>query len=215
VDEDEENVTADPGKYPWHVRCPGCSAGKCCAGITAAGTSRSSQFPTKNFTRTGWWFFLLPVRASEWGFDLHHLPHTVYDRGVTRTNPLEAEAVVDAVMEHARKSPRVSLGVVAFSAAQREAIEDVLETRRKASPETEEFFKTSSEEPFFIKNLENVQGDERDVIFISIGYGRTKEGYVSMSFGPLNNDGGEKRLNVLITRPGLRCEVLPISRPLI
>src|ERR1051325_3930651 len=71
----------------------------------------------------------------------------------------------------------------------------------------QEFFKTHSEEPFFVKNIENVQGDERDVIYISIGYGKTKEGYVSMNFGPLNNDGGEKRLNVLITRAKLRCEV--------
>ncbi len=62
-------------------------------------------------------------------------------------------------------------------------------------------------EQFFVKNLETVQGDERDVIFISVGYGRTAEGYLSMSFGPLNGEGGERRLNVLITRARLRCEV--------
>lgn len=62
-------------------------------------------------------------------------------------------------------------------------------------------------EPFFVKNLENVQGDERDVIFISIGYGRTVEGYLAMSFGPLNRTGGERRLNVLISRARRRCEV--------
>jgi very-short-patch-repair endonuclease len=78
---------------------------------------------------------------------------------------------------------------------------------RKQHPEREEFFSRGSSEPFFIKNLENIQGDERDVIFISLGYGRTNEGFLSMSFGPLNSDGGERRLNVLISRAKLRCEV--------
>ena len=71
----------------------------------------------------------------------------------------------------------------------------------------EEFFATHPEEPFFVKNLENVQGDERDVIFISIGYGRDATGQVSMSFGPLNNQGGERRLNVLITRAKHQCHI--------
>jgi very-short-patch-repair endonuclease len=137
----------------------------------------------------------------------HHLPNTYYDRGQTRTNPGEAETVARQVIEHAKKYPNLSLGVVAFSSAQRQAIADALELQRRAHPELEEFFKAHSEEPFFVKNLENVQGDERSVIFISIGYGKTKEGYLSMSFGPLNNDGGERRLNVLITRAKLRCEV--------
>lgn len=141
------------------------------------------------------------------GLFFHHLKDTVYDRGNTRTNTKEAETVADAVLQHARKHPGLSLGVVAFSTAQREAIQNALETRRRNNPDTEAFFKSHAHEPFFVKNLENVQGDERDVIFISIGYGRTAEGYVSMSFGPLNNEGGEKRLNVLITRAKLRCEV--------
>ena len=151
--------------------------------------------------------FPSPGSKSRMGLVFHHLADTVYDRGGTRTNPKEAEAVAEAVMEHARNHPKQSLGVVAFSTAQREAIQDALELKRKASPQLEDFFKVTREEPFFVKNLENVQGDERDVMFISIGYGRTKEGYVSMSFGPLNNEGGEKRLNVLITRAKQRCEV--------
>jgi very-short-patch-repair endonuclease/DNA polymerase III delta prime subunit len=151
--------------------------------------------------------FPSPGSKTQMGIIFHHLVDTVYDRGGTRTNPKEAEIVAQAVMEHARHHPRQSLGVVAFSTAQREAIQDALEQKRKETPDLEDFFKTSKEEPFFVKNLENVQGDERDVMFISIGYGRTKEGYVSMSFGPLNNDGGEKRLNVLITRAKQRCEV--------
>ncbi|WP_240410042.1 DUF3320 domain-containing protein [Flavisolibacter nicotianae] len=151
--------------------------------------------------------FPSPGSNSRMGLVFHYLADTVYDRGGTRTNAREAEIVAQAVMEHARLHGRQSLGVVAFSSAQREAIQDALEQKRKENPDLENFFSTAKEEPFFVKNLENVQGDERDVMFLSIGYGRTKEGYVSMSFGPLNNDGGEKRLNVLITRAKQRCEV--------
>jgi very-short-patch-repair endonuclease len=141
------------------------------------------------------------------GLYFHHLPDSVYMRGTTRTNPMEAQTVVAAILHHARKHPKLSLGVAAFSTAQRQAIQDELEQQRKANPDVEAFFSSHKEEPFFIKNLENVQGDERDVIFISIGYGRDNEGYFSMSFGPLNAEGGERRLNVLITRAKLRCEV--------
>ncbi|MBM3977690.1 MAG: DUF3320 domain-containing protein, partial [Planctomycetes bacterium] len=72
---------------------------------------------------------------------------------------------------------------------------------------TEAFFAAHPTEPFFVKNLENVQGDERDVVFISVGYGRNPQGYMAMRFGPLSNDGGERRLNVLISRAKRRCEV--------
>nr|WP_315820390.1 DUF3320 domain-containing protein [Paraflavitalea speifideiaquila] len=151
--------------------------------------------------------FPSPGSKQRMGLVFHHLKDTVYDRGKTRTNPKEAEAVAEAVLDHARRSPGLSLGVAAFSSAQRQAIQDALETRRRQHPELEHFFNGHADEPFFVKNLENVQGDERDVIFISIGYGRSAEGTVSMSFGPLNNEGGERRLNVLITRAKLRCEV--------
>jgi hypothetical protein len=102
---------------------------------------------------------------------------------------------------------RLTLGVAAFSNAQREAIDDRLEALRRDDPSCEAFFDEAGEEPFFVKNLENVQGDERDVIFISVGYGRTAAGQVALNFGPINNEGGERRLNVLITRARLRCEV--------
>ncbi|MHC5538461.1 DUF3320 domain-containing protein, partial [Singulisphaera rosea] len=102
---------------------------------------------------------------------------------------------------------RLSLGVAAFSIAQAEAIRDRVERLRRDDPSCEEFFAPGAPDPFFVKNLENVQGDERDVIYISIGYGRTAEGDLAMSFGPLNGEGGERRLNVLITRARVRCEV--------
>jgi len=151
--------------------------------------------------------FPSPGSKYRMGLAFNHLPNTYYDKGKTRTNPKEAEKVADAVIDHALKYPKLSLGVVAFSNAQRQAIQDILEIRRRRNPEVENFFRSHANEPFFVKNLENVQGDERDVIFISIGYGRLEDGKVPMSFGPLNNEGGERRLNVLITRAKRRCEV--------
>ncbi|RZJ76018.1 MAG: DUF3320 domain-containing protein [Flavobacterium sp.] len=151
--------------------------------------------------------FPSPGSKLKMGLAFHHLPRAVYDRGKTRSNPIEAEAVADAVIQHALQHPKQSLGVVAFSTAQMQAIQNALEIKRRQHPEVEGYFRSHADEPFFVKNLENVQGDERDVIFISIGYGRIEDGKVPMSFGPLNNEGGERRLNVLITRSKYRCEV--------
>lgn len=151
--------------------------------------------------------FPSPGSKQRMGLKFHLLSDTFYDKGKTRTNPKEAEKVADAVIDHAIHHPKQSLGVVAFSTSQMQAIQNALEIKRRKRPEVESFFRNHSEEPFFIKNLENVQGDERDVIFISIGYGRLEDGKVPMSFGPLNNEGGERRLNVLITRAKSRCEV--------
>ncbi len=144
---------------------------------------------------------------ENFGLKYHHLSQAVYDRGKSRTNRKEAERVAASVMEHARQSPELTLGVAAFSSAQRDAIQDQLEILRLEDPSCETFFYDHPEEPFFVKNLENIQGDERDVIFISIGYGRDANGQVAMNFGPLTADGGERRLNVLITRAKQRCEV--------
>ena len=147
----------------------------------------------------------------EAGLVLRHLPGNAYDRGGTRTNPGEAEAVARAVMAHAAEESRKpiearrTLGVAAFSVAQARAIVDRLERHRRDDPSREAFFAEGGAEPFFVKNLENVQGDERDVIFLSLGYGRTADGSMAMAFGPLNLEGGERRLNVLITRARVRA----------
>lgn len=141
------------------------------------------------------------------GLAFHHLPETSYDRGGSRTNQGEASVVAAAVMRHALEHPHLTLGVAAFSAAQTSAVLAEVERLRRLDPSREGFFAAHQHEPFFVKNLENVQGDERDVILISIGYGRSADGHLSMSFGPLNIEGGERRLNVLITRARLRCEV--------
>ena len=142
---------------------------------------------------------------EETGLQYRYLPDTAYDRGGSSTNPKEAEAVAQAVMEHAKQHPQLSLGVVAFSQSQAKAIEDRVEAMRRQDPSAEEFFNAHPEEPFRVKNLENVQGDERDVILISIGYGKDANGRLSQNFGPLNKVGGERRLNVLITRAKQRC----------
>lgn len=142
------------------------------------------------------------------GLKLRHLPEAMYDRGRTRTNRGEAKAVAQAVMAHAANSPGLSLGVVAFSMAQRDLIQVEVELLRRANQEDNAFFTASHPtEPFFVKNLENVQGDERDVIFISIGYGRNESGRIAKEFGPVNRDGGERRLNVLISRAKMAMEV--------
>ena len=141
------------------------------------------------------------------GLRYRHLPDTQYDRGRSSTNRKEAAVVAAQVMEHARHSPGLTLGVAAFSSPQREAIQNELERLRRQDLSCEVFFNDHPEEPFFVKNLENVQGDERDVIFVSVGYGRDAEGQVTMNFGPLTREGGERRLNVLITRAKRRCHV--------
>ena len=143
------------------------------------------------------------------GLRFHHIPEGIFDAGGTRTNMAEAKIVAQAIVAHARDHPELSLGVAAFSVAQRRAILDQIELlRRSLPPEIEAFFQSHQSEPFFVKNLENVQGDERDVIFISVGYGPTVPGgRVPMRFGPLGTDGGERRLNVLISRAKQRCEV--------
>ena len=132
---------------------------------------------------------------------------TVYDRGNSRVNRQEAHHIAETVIHHARTNPHLSLGVVAFSTTQRDAIILEVEKLRRENPDLEPFFDHHSGDEFFIKNLENVQGDERDVIYISVGYGRTVAGKVSQNFGPLNSAGGERRLNVLITRARMAMEV--------
>ena len=146
------------------------------------------------------------AEKKESGLLFQHDPDNLYERG--GMNVAEARKVAAAVMEHARNSPKLTLGAVAFNLKQARRIEDELEILRRRNPSLEaSFFTQHPDEPFFVKNLENVQGDERDVIFISVGYGKLSGGYLPMNFGPLNRDGGERRLNVLITRARRRCVV--------
>ena len=124
-----------------------------------------------------------------------------YDKGRTRSNPAEAKAIVDEVIRRLSdpELSKRSIGVVSFSKVQQNLIDDMLSDSLAKRPELEAKA-YNCEEPIFIKNLENVQGDERDVILFSVGYGPDKQGHVSMNFGPLNNEGGERRLNVAVSR---------------
>lgn len=142
------------------------------------------------------------------GLRFRHLPHGRFDRGNSFKNHAEAVAIAEAVLDHARNHAELTLGVGAMSVRQRQAITDEIELLRRQHTDLELFITRHPHEPFFVKNLENIQGDERDVILISIGYGRAKsDDKMYQGFGPLNADGGHRRLNVLITRARVRCEV--------
>jgi hypothetical protein len=145
-------------------------------------------------------------RSPGLGLSLVHVDGR-FDSGGSGINAAEAEAVAEAVMHHARTTPGDTLGVAAFSVRQRDVILDAVEAKRRADPSVEAFFAAHPGEPFFVKNLENVQGDERDVMFISVGYARGSDGRLAMRFGPLSAEGGERRLNVLITRAKKRSVV--------
>ncbi len=134
----------------------------------------------------------------------------VFDRGKTRTNRAEARAVVEEIKRRFA-DPRLSgqsLGVVTFNIQQQHLIDDLLNEACSQDPELEKWV-YGAQEPVFIKNLENVQGDERDVILFSIGFGPDEKGKVYMNFGPLNRDGGWRRLNVAVSRS--RCEMMVFS----
>ena len=134
----------------------------------------------------------------------------VYDKGRTRSNPEESKAIVGEIIRRLsdKELQKYSIGVVAFSKVQGDLIEDDLLEALDKNPELKEIA-MNGKEPIFVKNLENVQGDERDVILFSIGYGADKNGKVSMNFGPLNNAGGERRLNVAVSRA--RYEMMVFS----
>lgn len=125
-----------------------------------------------------------------------------YDRGHSCTNRVEAQKVVDEVVRRLKDDElcKKSIGVITFNLAQQRLIENLLDEARLKYPEIESFFSSESDEPIFVKNLENVQGDERDIILFSICYATDINGVMTMNFGPLNKEGGERRLNVAITR---------------
>jgi hypothetical protein len=131
-----------------------------------------------------------------------------YDKGKTRQNSFEAKAIVEEVVRRLSdtKLSKRSMGIVTFSVVQQFLIEDLLNEVFKSRPDLERL-STETEEPLFIKNLENVQGDERDVVLFSVGYGPDKEGKVSLNFGPINREGGWRRLNVAVTRARYEMQV--------
>lgn len=151
-------------------------------------------FPSSNTDRTGM------------GVDFFYVDGT-FDRK-SKTNRVEAERIVDLVFENIEKYPERSLGVVAFSMAQQSLIDKLISKRRQQDPSKESFFKSDKVEPFFVKNLETVQGDERDTIIFSIAYAKDSQGRLLLNFGPINREGGERRLNVAVTRAKFNVQLV-------
>lgn len=151
--------------------------------------------------------------AGEWGVSFVRVTDGVYERGSSRTNPVEARKVAELVFEHFTRTPERSLGVIAFSEAQQMAILDVIDDLRRERPEFEAHFAEDGDEEFFVKNLESVQGDERDVMIFSVGYGRDPQGKMHQNYGPLNTAGGERRLNVAITRARMHIKLVASIGP--
>lgn len=136
---------------------------------------------------------------EDMGVDLCYCENGIFDRK-HRRNEIEADKVVELVFKHFEKHPDRSLGVVAFSISQQDIIEEKIIKKRAENPEFEKYFSDDLVEPFFIKNLETVQGDERDTIIFSVAYAKDEAGRFLHNFGPLNKVGGERRLNVAVTR---------------
>jgi len=174
------------GKLLWHYRSK---------------DERLIQFSNKYFYNNSLITFPASSTSKDHrGVKLVYTEKGVWDRGRSRTNLVEARKVAEIVIEHFKQFPERSLGVAAMNASQKEAIEIALDELISKEPELQALMDGNRPEPFFIKALENVQGDERDVIIVCIGYAKTSSGSLSLNFGPLNSEGGWRRLNVLVTR---------------
>lgn len=152
-------------------------------------------------------------KATNNGVEYIYVPNGFYDRGGKKGNVVEANIIADLVFQHFREQPHRSLGIIAFGEVQQQAIETVIRERRLKNQEFESFFAEDKEEAFFVKNLENVQGDERDTIIFSIGYAKDNAGVFRMNFGPLSKSGGERRLNVAITRAKFNIKLVGSIMP--
>jgi len=147
--------------------------------------------------------------------EVEYIPVTGhYDRGSSKQNKAEAQAVVAEIIRRWQDPVlnKQSIGVVTFSSVQQNLIDDLLAEAIAANPELEEI-NNQATEPIFIKNLENVQGDERDVILFSIGYGPDSDGKITLNFGPLNRDGGWRRLNVAVSRARYKMMIFATLQP--
>ena len=169
-------------------------------------------FSNYNFYNNSLVTFPSPKRDNlNMGIHFHFVKNGIFNRK-TKDNILEAEKTVELIFDHFKNFPNLSLGVVAFSVSQQEAIEDLIQKKREENDEFAEFFDGQREEPFFVKNLETVQGDERDTIIFSIAYAKGDDGRFIHNFGPLNQKGGERRLNVAITRAKYSVELVSSIR---
>ncbi len=144
--------------------------------------------------------------SEDRGVSFQHVDSGLYDRGKSRTNRREADAIVVDLVKRMKRclakpqSERLTYGVVTFNSQQQELIQDLLDEAQRQQPKLEWFFADDRIEPTAVKNLENVQGDERDVMMFSIAFGFDVAGKFPVDFGAINRQGGERRLNVAITR---------------
>ncbi|MBB5392599.1 MULTISPECIES: DUF3320 domain-containing protein [unclassified Herbaspirillum] len=140
-----------------------------------------------------------------------------YERGASRTNKPEAKALVADLVARLKEpdfnDAGLTVGVVTFNSEQQRLIEDLLDDARRKDSSIERHFADTALEPVFVKNLESVQGDERDVMYFSVTYGPGLDGVMPMNFGPMNQQGGERRLNVAITRARQELRVFGSFRP--
>jgi very-short-patch-repair endonuclease len=142
----------------------------------------------------------------------HHLVEEEKRDGDEDSSSAEVLRVVELVLDHAEHRPTESLGVIAMGIKHATRIEKTLYDRRRQRPDLDAFFSDQGERTFFCKNLERVQGDERDAIILSVGYGKNIKGDMVYRFGPLNNAGGERRLNVAVSRAVRRMTLVSSFR---
>lgn len=162
---------------------------------------------------TLWTFPGAAEDGTRTGIGFVHVPDGIYDRGRSTTNRREARVVAERVVAHLGDGSNRSLGVITFNAAQAEAVEEELDRQRIEHPHLEPHFNQGRLDSVFVKHIEAVQGDERDVILFSIGYGYDEQGSFPMNFGPLGSDGGHRRLNVAVTRAREYVEVVSSVLP--
>ncbi|MBO8142685.1 MAG: ATP-binding protein [Firmicutes bacterium] len=172
---------------------------------------RLIAFSNQYFYRNQLITFPCPRRDnSETGVQYVHVSNGVYGRGASRTNPTEARRVAELALDHCLRHPELSLGIVTMNSEQRDAVEEAFRRLLREHPDVS----LPTQEGLFIKNLETVQGDERDVVILSVGYGPSEPGGMpSLQFGPLARMGGERRLNVGISRARHRMIVVASMLP--
>lgn len=153
-------------------------------------------------------------RHPDMGVRYEYVADGCYEPRIGINRP-EADRIIQAVLQHARTRPERSLGVVALNLKQAELLRTQLEALQERDPDFLSFCTrwSKSLEPLFVKNLENVQGDERDVILISTVYGKDASGTTAQRFGPINQSGGHRRLNVLFTRAKYQCTIFTSLTP--
>ena len=174
-------------------------------------------FSNHNYYGGGLITFPSPATADT-AVSFHHVDDGLYEKGGNRINQPEARAVVDSIVARLRdpefKKTKMTIGVVTFNQEQQVLIEDLLEKACQDHTEIEPFFAEDNIEAIFVKNIESVQGDERSIIYFSMTYGKGPFGVdLSMNFGPMNQEGGRRRLNVAITRARNEMRIYSSMQP--